>query len=69
MTHDIEEAVLLADRVLLLEHGTIGAEFTVELERPRDRTTAAFQDLTGRILNRVLGSIGQRAASSDNAES
>jgi sulfonate transport system ATP-binding protein len=54
VTHDIEEAVLLADRVLLLEEGQIRAEFAVDLERPRNRTAPEFQDLVRRVLNRVL---------------
>jgi NitT/TauT family transport system ATP-binding protein len=44
VTHNIEEAVLLADRVVVLG-GTparIRADFRVPLERPRDRKSAAF---------------------------
>lgn len=54
VTHDIEEAVLLADRVLLLEAGQISLEFTVDLPRPRVRTTEVFQQLVRRVLDRVL---------------
>jgi sulfonate transport system ATP-binding protein len=54
VTHDIEEAVLLADRVLLLENGCIAAEFAVELPRPRNRTSSEFQAIVCRILSRVL---------------
>jgi sulfonate transport system ATP-binding protein len=54
VTHDVEEAVLLADRVLFIDAGRIQAEFTVDLPRPRDRTTAEFHALSRRVLNRVL---------------
>ena len=54
VTHDIEEAVLLADRIIILEHGTIRDEFAVDLPRPRDRADARFQQLATRVLERVL---------------
>src|SRR6188472_976046 len=54
VTHDIEEAVLLADRVLLLENGQIEQEFSIDLPRPRDRTSAEFQNYVGAVLRRVL---------------
>jgi sulfonate transport system ATP-binding protein len=54
VTHDIEEAIMLADRVIILEHGTIRDEFAVDLPRPRDRADAGFQQLATRVLDRVL---------------
>jgi sulfonate transport system ATP-binding protein len=54
VTHDIEEAVLLADRVLLLDDGQIQDEFTVDLPRPRTRTSTGFQNLVRCVLDRVL---------------
>lgn len=54
VTHDIEEAVQLADRVLLLEQHRIGGEFVVNLSRPRDRADAKYRELESRILTRVL---------------
>ena len=35
VTHDIEEALLLADRVIFMETGRITAEIPVEFPRPR----------------------------------
>ncbi len=54
VTHSIEEAVLLGDRVVLMtaHPGTKKAEFEVDLPRPRDLSTAQskrFAELTGAI--------------------
>ena len=35
VTHDVDEALLLADRVLVLIEGKIGIDLEVALERPR----------------------------------
>jgi sulfonate transport system ATP-binding protein len=36
VTHDVDEAIVLADRVLVLERGRIGLDLTVDHDRPRD---------------------------------
>ncbi len=54
VTHDVEEAVALADRVLLMQHGEFGHESLVSLSRPRDRSSAEFATLKAEILSRVL---------------
>jgi sulfonate transport system ATP-binding protein len=55
VTHDVEEAVALADRILLMENGQITFETGVSLERPRDRANAEFTALKEAILERILG--------------
>ncbi len=50
VTHDVDEAVLLADRVLVLSDGEIGLDLPVELPRPRDRTHPHFAALRARLL-------------------
>ncbi|MGB9069343.1 MAG: AAA-associated domain-containing protein [Candidatus Acidiferrales bacterium] len=44
VTHNIEEAVLLADRIVVLgsNPATIRADFRIPLEQPRDRKSATF---------------------------
>jgi sulfonate transport system ATP-binding protein len=54
VTHDVAEAVALADRVLLIEDGQITMDVQVDLPRPRQRGHAAFAALEQSILSRVL---------------
>jgi sulfonate transport system ATP-binding protein len=54
VTHDVSEAVALADRVILLEEGCITLDQTVDLPRPRARGSAAFAALEDLVLSRVL---------------
>ncbi len=50
VTHDVEEAVLLADRVLVLHEGRISLDVAVGLPRPRRTGGAAFDALRDRLL-------------------
>ncbi|HTR07372.1 MAG TPA: ATP-binding cassette domain-containing protein [Paraburkholderia sp.] len=61
VTHDVHEAVALADRILLVEAGHIALDQPVPLERPRARVDARFAALEERVLQRVLGSGAQHA--------
>ncbi|WP_370646061.1 ATP-binding cassette domain-containing protein [Pseudacidovorax sp. NFM-22] len=54
VTHDVQEAVALADRVILIEDGRIALDVRVDLPRPRAQGEAAFAVLEKRILDRVL---------------
>jgi NitT/TauT family transport system ATP-binding protein len=55
VTHNIEEAVVLADRIIVLGRhpAHIHADFTVNLPHPRDRKSAKFVELVDSIY-RVL---------------
>ena len=64
VTHNIEEAVLLADRVLVLgsNPGHIMAEVPIPLARPRDRRSAAFESAVDRLYAILTGRDEQSAA-------
>lgn len=59
VTHDVEESILLADRVLILGDGHVQADIPVDLERPRDTTSAAF-NATKRLVLHHLGHVSAR---------
>ncbi|CAN0620404.1 Aliphatic sulfonates import ATP-binding protein SsuB 1 [Burkholderia multivorans] len=54
VTHDVQEAVALGDRILLIEEGRVALDQAVPLDRPRSRASAAFAALEDRVLQRVL---------------
>ena len=56
ITNDVDEAVLMADRIIALTPGpraTLGREFPVKLSRPRDRTTLNFNPEFKQLRNEV----------------
>ena len=57
VTHNIEEAVQLADRILVLSSnpGRIRAELPVPLPRPRDRQTPGFEQLVDTVYDILTG--------------
>lgn len=50
VTHDVEEALLLADRVLVLAAGRLAEDLAVDLPRPRRRGAPGFDALRVRLL-------------------
>jgi sulfonate transport system ATP-binding protein len=54
VTHDVAEAVSLADRVILIEGGRVALDEIVNIPRPRTRGSVRFAALEERILDRVL---------------
>ncbi|MCX5197308.1 ABC transporter ATP-binding protein [Streptomyces sp. NBC_00249] len=50
VTHDVDEAVLLADRVLVMDQGRISCDVPVPLERPRTVGDPRFAELRARLL-------------------
>jgi sulfonate transport system ATP-binding protein len=54
VTHDVAEAVALADRVLVIEDGRIAHDFAVDAPRPRQRGSVALAALEGAILKNLL---------------
>ena len=51
VTHNIEEAVLMCDRVLLFSSNPakVSADIAIDLPQPRDRTSPQFEDYVDRI--------------------
>ena len=56
VTHDVAEAVALADRVLVIEDGRIAHDVKVDIPRPRRRGSADLAALEGSILRDLLRS-------------
>jgi sulfonate transport system ATP-binding protein len=66
VTHDVAEAVILADRILVLEDGFIVEDVMVDLARPRAHGQPKAALIEGRVLQRLLGAAaGQRFARMD----
>jgi sulfonate transport system ATP-binding protein len=55
VTHDVAEAVALADRVVVISEGRIALDLDVPVERPRRRGSVELARLEGRILDRLFG--------------
>lgn len=56
ITNDVDEAILLADRIIPLDPGpnaTLGPSFSVDLARPRDRTAMNADDTFKRLRREV----------------
>ena len=57
ITNDVDEALFLADRIVLLNPGpraTFGASFTVDLPRPRDKTALNNDPYYKRLRNEII---------------
>ena len=54
VTHDVAEAVALADRVVVIEDGRIAHDVAVDIARPRRRGAADLAALEGTILRHLL---------------
>ena len=55
VTHDVSEALMLADRIVLLEGGTICQTWTLTSPRPRHETSEEIVELRSAIFSRILG--------------
>jgi len=74
ITNDVDEAILLADRIIPLNPGpraTLGPDFEVKLNRPRDRTdlnlNPEFRKLRSQIIH-YLSEIGEKNSLHDAIE-
>lgn len=63
ITHDVDEAVLLSDRIVMMTNGpaaTIGEILKIELERPRDRLSLASDATYNQYRSAVLKFLHER---------
>jgi sulfonate transport system ATP-binding protein len=54
VTHDVDEAIALADRVVQLANGRTINQWPVEFPRPRDRSRSSFSALQQTITASVM---------------
>ncbi|AJE48797.1 sulfonate transport system ATP-binding protein [Celeribacter indicus] len=53
ITHDVDEAILLSDRVLVLSDGKVRLDISIDQDRPRDRSAPWFADLRRKLLDQL----------------
>ena len=67
VTHDIDEAVAMADRVLIMaaNPGRIVGELAVELPAPRDRASSAFSRAREQLMTNFESLVGDGRVAAD----
>jgi sulfonate transport system ATP-binding protein len=66
VTHDVDEAIVLADRVLVLDEGRIGLDLTVDIPHPRSYRDPRLGEYRERLLA-ALGVVEDYAANPQGA--
>jgi sulfonate transport system ATP-binding protein len=55
VTHDVSEAVALADRVIVLDAGRVALDLAIDIERPREHVSAQAAAYGKQLLEAILG--------------
>lgn len=72
ITHDVDEAVLLSDRIVMMTNGpaaTIGEILEIDLKRPRDRLSLAQDVEYNRLRSEVLKFLYEKQRKVENIKS
>jgi NitT/TauT family transport system ATP-binding protein len=67
VTHDIEESLILADRILVVSHGRLVEDIAVDLPRPRTEEVRA-SDRAVAITRKILDRLGVDRHSEEPAD-
>ena len=56
VTHNLEEAVYMADRIIVMtpRPGKVSCEMTVDIPRPRDRKSPEFLDFVDQVFSKIV---------------
>jgi len=54
VTHDVEEAVLLSDRIIVLQEGKVARNLDITIPRPRQRSHPSFNRYVDEILTQIM---------------
>jgi len=67
VTHDVDESIVLADRVVVMrpQPGRVFAEIEIDLARPRDRQSAAYDFAKRRVMAALDRSLERKATIDD----
>src|SRR6184192_2889795 len=67
VTHDVDEAIVLADRVMVIrpQPGRVFAEIDIDLPRPRDRQSAAYDFARRRVMAALDRSLDKKITTDD----
>jgi NitT/TauT family transport system ATP-binding protein len=67
VTHDLNEAILLGDRVVAMDHGEVVADVSIDIPRPRRATTIVEHPTFRETHHRLAGTIMRASSTEDRS--